>query len=195
MKVFQNTGTHPRVFLVSQLQSRRKSGIGQAQYSYSLPEGWKLQHLLDNQINKGSLQETQCYSRASSGRIGDLITAYHIILSEGCNFRNNHRYPFVVQDLATQWIQSYPCKTKPSQETEKSLRKFLELTMKPKVICTDNSLEFGKIVKNCPETIVRQHFSVQKQMGLLRERYAGSGKGPLPYSCNQVWMKNGGRIP
>ena len=28
--------------------------------------------------------------------------------------------------LATQWIQSYPCKTKTSQETERSLRKFLE---------------------------------------------------------------------
>ena len=31
-----------------------------------------------------------------------------------------------------------------SQETQKSLRKFLEPTGKPKVIYTDNSLEFGK---------------------------------------------------
>ena len=46
------------------------------------------------------------------------------------------------QDLATQWIQSYQCKTKTSQE--KSLQKFLEPTRKPKVICTDTSLEFGK---------------------------------------------------
>ena len=43
---------------------------------------------------------------------GDLITADHKILSEGCESRNNHRYAVVVQDLATQWIQSYPCKTK-----------------------------------------------------------------------------------
>ena len=50
----------------------------------------------------------------------------------------------VVQDLATQWIQSYPCKTKSSQETSKNLMKFLETTRKPKVIYTDNSLEFGK---------------------------------------------------
>ena len=52
---------------------------------------------------------------------GDLITADHKVLSEGCESRNNHRYAVVVQDLATQWIQSYPCKTKTSQETERSL--------------------------------------------------------------------------
>ena len=50
----------------------------------------------------------------------------------------------MVQDLATQWIQSYSCKTQTSQETEGSLRKFLEPSEKPKVICTDNPLEFGK---------------------------------------------------
>ena len=42
------------------------------------------------------------------------------------------------------WIQSYPCKTKTSQETQRSLQKFLEPNRKPKVIYTDNFLEFGK---------------------------------------------------
>ena len=55
-----------------------------------------------------------------------LATADHNALSEGCESRNNHRYAIVVQDLATQWIQSYPCKTKTSQETHRSLLKFLE---------------------------------------------------------------------
>ena len=64
---------------------------------------------------------------------GDLITADHKVLSESCESRNNHRYAIVVQDLATQWIQSYPCKTKT-----------LEPDRKPKVIYTDNSLESGK---------------------------------------------------
>ena len=54
------------------------------------------------------------------------------------------KYAIVVQDLATQWIQAYPCKTKTSQETQRSLQKFLEPERKPKVIYTDNSLEFGK---------------------------------------------------
>ena len=55
-----------------------------------------------------------------------------------------HRYAVVVQDWATQWIQAYPCKTETSQETQRSLQKFLEPNRKPKVIYTVNSLEFGK---------------------------------------------------
>ena len=53
----------------------------------------------------------------------------------------------------------------------------------------------AKPVKICPGIIVRQHLTVQKQMVLLRESYAGLKKGLLLYCCNQVWMKNGGRIP
>ena len=49
-----------------------------------------------------------------------------------------------MQDLATQWIQACPCKNKTSQETQRSLQKFLEPERNPKVIYTDNSLEFGK---------------------------------------------------
>ena len=64
---------------------------------------------------------------------GDFITADHKVLSEVCESRNNHRYAIVVQDLATQWIQSYPCKTKTSQETQRSLQKFLEPKRKPRV--------------------------------------------------------------
>ena len=66
----------------------------------------------------------------------------------------------VVQDLASQWIHSHPCKTKTSQETQKSLQKFLELTRKRKVIYTGNSLEFGKACedlswKQCTSTAHR----------------------------------------
>ena len=77
-------------------------------------------------------------------KLGELIKADHKVLSDNCESRNNHRCAVVVQDLATQWIQAYPCKTKTSQETQRSLQKFLEPERKPKVIYTDNSLEFGK---------------------------------------------------
>ena len=73
---------------------------------------------------------------------GDLLTADHKVLSEGCESRNSHRY-VAVQHLATQWLQCYPCKAKTSQEFQKVLQKFLEPTRKPKVIYTDNSSEFG----------------------------------------------------
>ena len=44
--------------------------------------------------------------------LGDLITADHKVLSEESESRKNHRYAVVVQDLATQWLQSYPYKNK-----------------------------------------------------------------------------------
>ena len=57
---------------------------------------------------------------------------------------NNHQYAVVVRDLAK--LCGYiptRVKLKTSQETQKRLMKFLEPTRKPKVIYTDNSLEFG----------------------------------------------------
>ena len=61
----------------------------------------------------------------------DLITADHKVLNEECDSRNDHRYAVMVQDLATQWFQSYPCKNKTSQQTKKSLWNFLEPSEKP----------------------------------------------------------------
>ena len=76
---------------------------------------------------------------------GDMIIEDHKVLpSEESESRNNHRYAVVVRDLATQWLQSYQCKTKISQETPKNPMTFLEPTRKPKAIYTDKSLELGK---------------------------------------------------
>ena len=97
---------------------------------------------------------------------GDLLTADHKVLSEGCESRNNHRYAVVVQDLATPWIQAYPCKTKSSQDTQRSSRKFFAPTEKPKVIYTFSSLKFGKVCENYPGIIVHQRLTVPKQMVL-----------------------------
>ena len=108
------------------------------------PQDRKLRDLSEDQNYKGPVQKTQWRSRTSCRKFVDLITADHKVLSENCESRNNHRYAVVVQDLATQWIQAYPCNTKTSQETQRSLQKFLEPERKPKVINTDNSLEFGK---------------------------------------------------
>ena len=48
-----------------------------------------------------------------------------------------------------------PCKTTSSQETQKRLQKFLDPTRKPKVIYTDNSLEFG----NASEVLSWNHLA------------------------------------
>ena len=122
-------------------------------------------------------------------KFGDLITADHKVLSDKCESRNNHRYAVVVQDLATQWIQAYPCKTKTSQETQRSLQKFLEPERNPQVIFTDNSLEIGKAcedlsftltipwnsakpVKISPGIIARLHHTDRRLMVLLKEQCA-----------------------
>ena len=101
-------------------------------------------NLQENQDYEGSLPGSALTKQFFGQKIGDLITADRMVLNEEGESRNNHRYAVVVQDLATQWIQSYPCKTKSSQETERSSRKFLGPSVKPNVIYIDNSLEFGK---------------------------------------------------
>ena len=75
-------------------------------------------------------------------RFGDMIAADHKVLNEEQESRLHHRYAVVVQDLATQSIQSYPCKSKSAQETLRSLRQFLRPEENPRSIYTDNSLRF-----------------------------------------------------
>ena len=78
---------------------------------------------------KTKITRASCRRRAGTvvpraEHFGDLITADHKVLSEESDSRNNHRYVGVVQDLATQWIQLYPCKTniprKPKEACESS---------------------------------------------------------------------------
>ena len=53
----------------------------------------------------------------------------------------------------------------------------------------------ASLVKNYPGNIVRQRHTDQNLMGLPEEQCAEWKKGHMPYCCNQVWTKNGGRIP
>ena len=122
---------------------------------------------------------------------GDLITADHKVLSDNCKSRNNHRYAVVVQDLATQWIQAYPCKNKTSQETQRSLQKFLEPERKPKVIYTDNSLEFGKACEDlswnhCTSTPHRSETNGIAERAVRRVK-EGTSAVLLQSGLNESW--------
>ena len=75
---------------------------------------------------KTKITRASCRRRAGTvvpraEHFGDLITADHKVLGEGCESRHEHRYAVVVQDLATQWSQSYPCKNKNFSGTTKYL--------------------------------------------------------------------------
>ena len=118
-----------------------------------------------------------------AGKSGDLITADHKVLSESCESRNNHRYAVVVQDLAIQWIQAYPCKTKTSQETCKS-------SWNPRGILKSFTLTIpwnsAQLVKISPGIIARLHHTDRRLMELLKEQCAELKKAPLLYCCNRV---------
>ena len=130
MTEFLNAETHTRVLLMDFLQSLREVRIWVNTVFILIFRKTEIARSARAPQSHGPVQKTYWRSRTSC--------------SEGCESRNNHRYAIVVQDLATQWIQSYPCKTKTSQETERSLQKILEPNRKPKVIYIDNSLAFGK---------------------------------------------------
>ena len=140
MKVFQKIETFP-VLLMNYIWSREQTYRVHNIFSL-FPTDRNCGICLRTKITRASCRRRTGTVKAEN--FGDLTTADHKVLGEGCESRNNHRYAVVVQDLATQWIQAYPCKNKTSQETQRSLQKFLEPDRKPKVIYTDNSLKFGK---------------------------------------------------
>ena len=96
-------------------EPRAKVVSGTHSFKNHFPKDRNCDICLRTKDYKGFLQKTRWYNHTLSGNFGDLMTADHKVLSEGCESRNNHRYAVVVQDLATQWIQSHPCKTKTSQ--------------------------------------------------------------------------------
>ena len=96
-----------------------------------------------------------------------------------------------MQDLATQWIQAYPCKTKTSQETQRSLQKFLEPERNPKVIYTDNSLEFGKACEDlswnhCTSTPHRSETNGIAERAVRRVK-EGTSAALLQSGLNESW--------
>ena len=187
MKVFQNTETLP-VLLMSYLQSREQKWYRSSIVSLLTSRrteiatsawGPRLQGLLAEQAHWHSRERTiswfsNCGSKSSQWRMW---------ISKQLSIRCG-------QDLATQWLQSYPCKTKTSQETKKSVQKFLEPTRKTKDTNTENSTEFGKSCEDfswnhCTSTPHRSETDGIAE----REQCAESRKGHLRYCCNQVWRK------
>ena len=140
--MFRHPETHPQALRKNQKQQRQKKWCRVNTVFILTSRGTKNAKYARESGLQGVLAGNalvQPYLGSES--FGDLITADHKVLSERCEFRNTHRYAVVVQDLATQWIEAYPCSMKTSQGTERSLRKFLEPSEKPKVTYTDNSLE------------------------------------------------------
>ena len=145
-------------------------GAGKHNVFTHFPKDPNCEKSLKTKITRASCRKRAHAIMPRAENFGDLNTADHKVPNEESESRNNHRYVVVVQDLATQWLQSYPCKTKTSQETQKNLMKFLEPARKPEVMYTDNSLDFGKSCEelswnHCTSTTHRS-----EQMGWQKEQ-------------------------
>ena len=90
---------------------------------------------------------------------GDVMTAEHKVVNDEGESRNNQRFAIVVQDLATQWILSYPCKTRTSHETGRNLRNVVDPEENPRLYTQTIRWNLEKLVKTVNGTIVRPHSS------------------------------------
>ena len=145
---------------------------------------------------KTKITRSSCWRRAGTvvpraENFDDLITADHEILSEGSESRNNHRYAAVAQDLATQWLQSYPCKTKTSHETQKSLMKFVESTRKQKSFTLTILWNLASLLRNNHGIIVRQRHTRSENKWDCRKSSAQSEKRDI---CGIVAIRSGQRM-
>ena len=144
------------------------------------------------------IKRSSCRRRAGTvvpraENFGDLISADHKVLSEGSESRNNHRYAVVVLDLATQCLQSYPCKTKTSQETQKSLQKIpgADKETKSHLFTQTIPWNLANPVKTYPGIIARQHHTDPKQIGLqkraVRRLKEGTSVALLQSGLDEKW--------
>ena len=131
-----------------------------------------------------------------AANFGDLITAGQKVLSEGCESRNNHRHAGRGAGSSHSMDPGISVKNKTSQETQRSLQKFLEPERKPKVIYTDNSWEFDKVCEDhswfrCKST---PHGSETNEWDCWKSSAQSKGRHLCCICGNQVWMKVGGQI-
>ena len=101
------------------------------------------------------------------------MTADHKVLNEGGESRNNHPYSVLVQDFATQRIQSYPFKKLKLLRRQKGVNEsFSSRRKSQKSILLSILQNLVNFVKIFIGIIVHLRLTVPRQMGLLRERYA-----------------------
>ena len=93
---------------------KRREDLGKHSVYTHFPKDRNCQICLRTKITRAPCRRRNGEAVPRAVNFGDLITADHKVLSDNCESRNNHRYAVVVQDLATQWIQAYPCKNKTS---------------------------------------------------------------------------------
>ena len=170
---------------------KRREDLGKHSVYTHFPEDQTFEICKRTKISRAPCRRRNGGAVPQAENFGDLVTADHKVLSDKCESRSNHRHAVVVQDLATQWIQAYPCKRKTSQETQRSLQKFLEPDRNPKVIYTDNSMEFGKACEDlswnhCTSTPHRSETNEIAERTVRRVK-EGTSSVLLQSGLNESW--------
>ena len=175
MTEFLNTETHTPVLLMNHLHSLRLREVWiwvNTVFILTFPKDRNCEICQMTTITRAPCRRRIGGVVPRAENFGDLTTADHKVLSEGCESRNNHRYGVVVQDLATQWIQSYPCKTKILRKHKGAGKSSWSRISSLKSFTLTIPWNLAKPVKIFLGIIVRRHHTDRKQMGLLREQYA-----------------------
>ena len=125
---------------------------------------------LRTKITKASCTRRTGEASPRAEKFGDLITADHKVLNKKRESGDNHQYAVVVQDLATQRIQSRPCKTVSAHDTGKKL--ILNSWNRPKhqKLCVRTTRwNLRKHVRFCHEITALQHLIDPRQNASLKE--------------------------
>ena len=89
--------------------TKRREDLGKHSVYTHFPKDRNCEICKRTKITRAPCRRRNGEAVRRADKFGDLITADHKVQSDNCESRNNHRYAVVVQDLATQWIQAYPC--------------------------------------------------------------------------------------
>ena len=103
--------------------AKRREDLGKHNVHTHFPKDRNCEICKRTKITRAPCRRRKGEAVPRADNFGDLITADHKVLSDNCESRNNHRYAVVVQDLATHWIQAYPCKKQNFTRTPEKLAK------------------------------------------------------------------------
>ena len=124
---YQYTETHASSSHEASLEPilKRREDLGKHSVCTHFPKDRNCEICKRTKITRAPCRRRSGGAVLRAENFGDLITADHKVLSENCESRINHRYAIVVQDLATQWIQAYPCQNQNFTRNPEKLAKVL----------------------------------------------------------------------
>ena len=151
---------------------KRREDLGKHNVHTHFPKDRNCEICKRTKITRAPCRRRKGEAVPRADNFGDLITADHQVLSDNCESRNNHRYAVVVQDLATQWIQAYPCKKQNFTRNPEKLASSWNPRGNQKSFIRTIPWNSEKLVKIFPGIIARLHHIDRRPTVLRKEQCA-----------------------